>query len=124
MALPTDATSSWTQGLGLPSRVFDDAGSTDYELYEEDEEFVLAVEMPGFDRDEITLAWDDGMLNIAAEHVDENRGRKRTYHRRFRFPKDVDDEAIDATYTNGILEVTLPLEEEGTTHGKTIPIEG
>ena len=124
MALPTDPTSSWMQGLDFPSRIFGDAGSTDYELYEEDEEFVLTVEMPGFDREEITLAWDDGVLNIAADHVDEDRGRKRTYHRRFRFPKDVDDDAIDATYNNGILEVTLPLEAEGTTHGKTIPIEG
>ena len=123
MPLPTDTTSSWMQGLGFPSRVFGDDG-TDYQLYEEDEEFVLSVEMPGFDSEEIDLAWDSGVLNIAAEHVDEDRGRKRTYHRRFRFPKDVDDEAIDATYTNGVLEVTLPLEADGATHGKTIPIEG
>jgi HSP20 family protein len=122
MPLPTDTTSSWMQGLGFPSRVFGEDG-TDYQLYEEDDEFVLSVEMPGFNRDEIDLAWDDGVLNIAAEHVDEDRGRKRTYHRRFRFPKDIDDEAIDATYTNGVLEVTLPLEEGGATHGKTIPIE-
>ncbi|MFB6092956.1 MAG: Hsp20/alpha crystallin family protein [Haloquadratum sp.] len=124
MALPTDPASSWMQGLDFPSRIFDDAGNADYELYEEDDEFVLAVEMPGFERDEIDLAWDDGVLNIAAEHVDEDRGRKRTYHRRLRFPKDVDDDAITATYSNGVLEVTLPLEEEGETRGKTIPIEG
>ncbi|MFB6091253.1 MAG: Hsp20/alpha crystallin family protein [Halobellus sp.] len=124
MALFTDPSSSWMQGMDFPSRVFDDSGSTDYQLYEEDEEFVLTVEMPGFDRDEIDLAWDDGVLNIAAEHVDEERGRKRTYHRRFRFPKDVDEDAIEATYTNGVLEITLPLEEQAATHGKTIPIEG
>jgi HSP20 family protein len=124
MALPTGPTSSWMQGLDFPSRVFEDAGSTDYELYEEDEEFVLSVEMPGFDREDITLAWNDGVLNIAAERVDDERGRKRTYHRRFRFPKDVDDDAIAASYTNGILEVSLPLEAEATAHGKTIPVEG
>ena len=124
MALLTDPTSSWMQGMEFPSRIFGDAGSTDYELYEEDGKFVLSVEMPGFDREEIDLAWDDGVLNIAAEHVDEERSRRRTYHRRFRFPKDVDDDAIDAVYTNGVLEVTLPLAEEAATHGKTIPIEG
>ncbi len=123
MALPTDPTSSWMQGLGFPSRIFDDA-STDYELYEEDDEFVLTVELPGFDREEIDLAWDNGVLNIAAEHSDEDRGRKRTYHRRFRFPKDVDEHEITASYTNGILEVTLPVETEGAAHGTAIPIEG
>jgi len=123
MALPTDPTSSWMQGLEFPSRIFGD-GRTDYELYEEDDEFVLAVEMPGFTREDIDLAWDDGVLNIAAEHVNEDRGRRRTYHRRLRFPKDVDEDAIAATYTNGVLEVTLPLEAEGDTHGQTIPIEG
>ena len=55
MALPSDPASSWMQGLGLPSRIFGDA-STDYELYEEDDEFVLTVELPGFDREEIDLA--------------------------------------------------------------------
>ena len=123
MALPTDPTSSWMQGLGFPSRIFDDA-SSDYELYEEDDEFVLTVELPGFDREEIDLAWDNGVLNIAAEHSDEDRGRKRNYHRRFRFPKDVDDAEIVASYSNGILEVTLPVEAGGATHGTAIPIEG
>jgi len=123
MALPTDPTSSWMQGIGFPSRIFDDAGN-DYELYEEDGEFVLTVELPGFDREEIDLAWDNGVLNIAAEHADEDRGRKRTYHRRFRFPKDVDEEEIAASYTNGILEVTLPVETGGAAHGTAIPIEG
>ena len=123
MVLPTDPTSSWMQGTGFPSRIFDDGG-TDYELYEEDDEFVLTVELPGFDREEIDLTWDNGVLNIAAEHADEDRGRRRTYHRRFRFPKDVDEEEIAASYTNGILEVTLPVETGGAAHGTAIPIEG
>jgi len=124
MALPTDPASSWMQGLGLPSRVFDDASGTDYELYEADDEFVLTVELPGFDREEINLAWDDGVLNVAAEHVDDDRGRQRTYHRRFRFPKDIDEAEIAAAYTNGILEVTLPVETGGPARGTPIPIEG
>ncbi|GAB6880802.1 Hsp20/alpha crystallin family protein [Halopiger thermotolerans] len=111
------------QGLDFPSRIFGDFGGNDYELYEEDDEFVLTIEMPGFDRDEIDLAWDNGVLNVAAEHVAEDHGRKKTYHRRFRFPKNIDEDAIDATYTNGVLEVTLPLEEGATARGKTIPIE-
>jgi len=119
MALPSPAT-SWMQGLDFPSRVFE-TGSNDYELYEEDDEFVLSVELPGFDPDEITLAWDDGILNVAAEH-DDDRGR-RTYHRRFRFPKNIDDESISAEYTNGILEVRLPVVTGGTVTGTEIEIQ-
>lgn len=89
-----------------------------------DDEFVVAIDMPGFEREEIELAWDDGVLNVAADHVDEERGRKKTYHRRFRFPKDVEEDTITARYENGVLEVTLPTFEETAARGKAIPIEG
>ncbi|UIO99856.1 Hsp20/alpha crystallin family protein [Halobaculum sp. CBA1158] len=126
MALPSNTASSWMQNLDLPSRVFGEGGfgGTDYELYEEDDEFVLTIDMPGFDREEIDLAWDDGVLNVAAEHVDENRGRRKTYHRRFRFPREVDEDAISARYENGVLEVTLPAVVDAAATGTTIPIEG
>jgi HSP20 family protein len=123
MALPTTPANSWIQSLDFPNQLFE-TGSNDFELYEEDGEFVLSVEMPGFDRDEITVTWQDGILNVAAEHEDESRNRRRTYHRRFRLPKDVDEEAIVARYANGVLEVTLPVETDAPMTGKTIEIEG
>ena len=110
------------QGLDFPSQLFE-TGSTDYELYEEEDEFVLSVEMPGFDPEEISLSWDNGVLNIAAEHSDEERGQRKTYHRRFRFPKTVADDEIEAEYTNGILEVRLPVETGGAVTGREIEID-
>ncbi|MFB6282072.1 MAG: Hsp20/alpha crystallin family protein [Haloferacaceae archaeon] len=121
MALPTGPASSWLQGTDFPSRLFE-TGSNDYELYEEDGEFVLSVEMPGFDPEEISVSWDEGVLNIAAEHDEERRGQRKTYHRRFRFPKNVDDDEITAQYTNGILEVRLPV-LDATTRGREIEIQ-
>ncbi|WP_049925224.1 Hsp20/alpha crystallin family protein [Halopiger goleimassiliensis] len=122
MVLRTPTPSTWMQSLDVPSRLFGDVGGDDYELYEEDDEFVLTIDVPGFETDEIDLAWDDGVLNVAAEHVDEDRSRKKTYHRRFRFPKTIDDEAITAEYTNGVLEVRLPT--AGTdVQGREIPLE-
>ena len=123
MALPTSPANSWMQSLDFPSQLFE-TGSNDYELYEEDDEFVLSVEMPGFETDDITVSWDDGVLNIAAESEDETRSRRQTYHRRFRFPKDVDDESISAQYRNGILEVRLPVMTGATARGKEIEIQG
>ena len=108
--------------MDFPSQLFE-TGADDYELYEEDDEFVLNVELPGFDVEEIDVTWDDGMLNIAAQHEDEERNQRRTYHRRFRFPKRVDDEGIAANYQNGILEVRLPVSEGATTRGKAIEVK-
>ena len=121
MALPRSPASSWMQGMDLPSRLFE-TGSDDYELYEEDGEFVLSIEMPGFDPEEIEATWDDGVLNVAAEHEDDERGRRRTYHRRFRFPKTIDDDGITARYANGILEIRLPVETGAAATGEEIEI--
>jgi HSP20 family protein len=110
------------QNFDLPSRLFE-TGRNDYQLYEEDGEFVLRVELPGFDPAEIEVTWDDAVLNIAAEHEDDQRGQRTTYHRRFRFPKTVDDDDITASYTNGILEVRLPVQTGATTTGRRIEIE-
>ena len=123
MALPTGPATSWLQGTGFPSQLFETAGDNDYELYEAEDEFVLSIEMPGFEPDEMNVSWNDGVLNIAAEHEDEQRNRRKTYHRRFRFPKAVDDDEITAEYTNGILQVRLPVLADATTSGTRIEIQ-
>lgn len=123
MALPTRPATSWTRGLDLPSNLFE-TGSDDYELYEEEDESVLTVELPGFDVEDIAVSWDDGMSNVAAEHHDERRNRQRTYHRRFRFPKRIDEDAIEAEYSNGVLEIRLPVETGGTVRGREIEVQG
>jgi len=43
--------------MDCPSRVFGQS-SDDYELYEENDEFVLSIELPGFEREDISLSWD------------------------------------------------------------------
>lgn len=121
MALPSP-NSSWLQSTDFPSRLFE-SGREDYELYEEDGEFVLTVELPGFDPAEITASWDDGVLNISAEHEEEDRSRRKTYHRRFRFPKTIEEEDINAKYNNGILEIRLPVQTGATVTGREIEIE-
>lgn len=121
MALPT-TTSSWLSGTESPSRLFG-IGGDDYELYEQDGEFVLSVEMPGFEVEDIEVGWHDGRLSIAAEREDEERGERRTYRRSFRMPKEIEDDDIRARYKNGVLDVYLPAVEGTSVKGKQIPIE-
>ena len=122
MALPQSTGNSWFGGLDRPSQWFG-TGSREYDLYEEDDEFVLSVELPGYEREDITVAWDDGVLNVAAEHENEDWGKRRTYHRRFRFPRSIVEEDISAHYRNGILEVHLPVEHEAILSGQEIEVQ-
>lgn len=121
MALPTSPANTWSRSLDLPSRLF--GTDTEYELYEEEDAFVLHIEMPGFDRDDIGLSWDDGRLYVSAERVEEDRGRHRTFHRTFRFPKEIDADEIEAEYRNGVLEVVLPMLDPVTAHGEPIEVK-
>ena len=123
MALPTAPTESWTNDFGLPSLFGRDRADDGFDLYEEDGEFVLTVDMPGFSPDDMDVRWDDGRLYVTAHHHDEDRGRRKQYYRSFRLPTRIDDDAIEASYTNGVLEVTLPV-AEGAAPGREIPIEG
>jgi hypothetical protein len=52
--------------------------------------------MPGFDPADIEGTWNVGVLDVAAEHEDDTRNQRKTYHRRFRVPKAVDGEDITA----------------------------
>lgn len=106
--LPTRTSDTWTQGLDAPSRLFG-TNADDFELYEEDDSFVLTIELPGFERDDIQLNWDEGRLFVAAERRDEHRGRRRTYRRTFRMPKEIEPDEIHARYRNGVLEIRLPI---------------
>ena len=123
MALPTSLTSDWTQRMDFPSRLFGDWGS-DFELYEQDDQFVLTIELPGYDREDISVNWYEGRLSVSAEHEDEARGRQRTYHRAFRVPKEIEPDEVDATYRNGVLEVTLPILEGAVHRGQEIEVSG
>lgn len=105
-SLTTAPATAWMNSVDeMTDRLF---GRDDYELYEDDGEFTLTVELPGFERDDIDVRWRDGQLNVAAER--EGPGdRAKTYHRSFRFPREIDEDGISAEYRNGVLEVTLPV---------------
>jgi HSP20 family protein len=122
MVLPTSPASSWLSSTGTPSRLFG-TGSSDHELYEQDGEYVLSTEMPGFDPDEIDVSWHESRLIVTAEREDDRRDQQRTYHRTFRMPEEIDDENIKARYENGILDIYLPSVEDARPKGRTIPIE-
>lgn len=120
--LPSRSADTWTQSLDRPSRLFG-TGSDDFELFEEDGEFVLNIDLPGFDLEDVHVSWDEGRLFVWAERENEARGRRRSYRRTFRLPKEIEPDEISAQYRNGVLEIRLPILSPRV-RGQEIEVQG
>ncbi len=93
------------------------------DIRDDGDKFVLEAELPGFEKEDINIDLKDGTLTIAAEHTAENdkKDNDGNYIRRERsygsFSRsfdvtNIDENAIAATFKNGVLELTLPKKEE------------
>jgi HSP20 family protein len=101
------------------------------DLVEHDDEFVVTIDLPGFEREDVELKLTDRTLRVEAdrEATTEAEGeeylrrerRHESAHRSIRLPEGVDPEGVTARMKNGVLTVTLPrLEAESA---QTIEIE-
>ena len=108
------------------------------DLADRGDEYVLTADVPGFERYDINLRFADDTLYITAEYeradreeadeAEETRYLKsererRTMKRSIRLPESVDEEAVKATYQNGVLTVTLPKAEQTDVDGTQIAID-
>lgn len=92
------------------------------DVAETDDQFGVAIELPGFDRDDIDVRVTDNTLHVSAECSGDASSDDVTYLRRERprkpqkrtinLPQEVDEDETDATFENGVLAVTLGKDEE------------
>ncbi len=76
----------------------------------------LQAELPGIDEDDIHVELNDNLLTIRGEKKieddEEEDGVSRrawsSFQRSMSLPFDVDPDAIEATFKNGVLKLTLP----------------
>lgn len=80
----------------------------DVELYDEGEQLVLRIQLPGFEREEVTVRWDEGRLFVSAVPEHHGGGRRTPFRRSFRVPKSIEPDEIEARCRNGVLAVRLP----------------
>jgi HSP20 family protein len=107
-------------GLGRSGQLFS-AWSPALDLYQNNENVVAVVELPGMRKEDIEISLNDGTLTISGERKrgsanSENAERSERYVGTFRrsitLPTRVDANKVSATYRDGILTVTLPKAEE------------
>ena len=108
------------------------------DVREVEEGYEMDVELPGFTKDDIHIALDQGYLKIEAqknvdkEEKDEKSGkviRRERYSgslaRTFYVGQNLTEEDIHAKLTDGVLHLTFPKEEKrAIPEKKTIAIEG
>lgn len=97
------------RGIGTTSMAVD--------ILDHDDEFVVTVDVPGFETEQIDVRLTDRTLHIEAERdvtvaegdddfVRRERSR-RSMNRSIRLPAPVDPEAVSAVINNGVLTITL-----------------
>ncbi len=82
--------------------------------------YEVETDLPGFDKDEIKVALDNGYLTISAEKDDSSDNseyiRRERYRgvcsRRFYVGEDITDDEIKARFDRGILKLTIPIKPE------------
>ena len=115
-----DAMNDW---FDLPRKFFDDgdmAKLMQSDVVENDKEYIIKVDMPGMDKNDINLNYNNGILSVSGSRKsfkdlsnDKNNSlihRERSeghISRSFRLPNVVASE-IHAKYDNGVLTITLP----------------
>jgi HSP20 family protein len=98
------------------------------DVYEDKDNLLVKAELPGLKKEDIQISLDNGNLTLSGEQEEKHQdaGVYRSerwvgrFHRTVSLPCRVDVEKIDASYSEGVLTVTLPKAEDAKP--KRIPI--
>jgi HSP20 family protein len=92
------------------------------DIYEDENQFLLKLELPEMNKEEIKINLNENTLSIQGERRFENEEKRDSYHRvertygqfyrAFTLPPNVNGEAISAEYKDGVLRLSLPKKEE------------
>jgi HSP20 family protein len=92
------------------------------DVYEQKDNYLVQVELPGVNKDDVKLSLEQGTLTITGErkgdvkeetaeayHVERFQGR---FQRTVNLPESIASDKVTAQYKDGVLTVTLPKREE------------
>jgi HSP20 family protein len=96
-------------------------------ILEKKDTFKIELQLPGYKKEDVQLNYHENFLTVKAEFPEKNEEENKqeeeykferrefgvyNFERKFRVPKTVDGEKIEAHFENGILELLLPKKEE------------
>ncbi len=113
----------------LPSRFYEDmledmdfSKGMNCDIYEKDGMYHIEMDIPGFKKDEIKIECHKGTITISAKKTynkEEHEGKKflrreRKYNSTERsfYLGDIDEDNINASYTDGTLKIIVPTTKE------------
>jgi len=109
---------------------FLDAWGPAVDLYDDKDFFTVQAELPGMKKEDIEINLHDGFLTLSGERKQEQKFENAEvyrserflgrFHRTISLPSEVDAAKIKASYSEGVLTVTLPKSEKAKP--KQIPI--
>jgi HSP20 family protein len=86
--------------------------------WEDEKNYFVEAELPGLTRQEIDVSVLGNELTLTGTHEASSDEDHKTFHRRerhtgkferiLRFPVDIDDSKIEASFQDGVLKITLP----------------
>ena len=91
------------------------------DIYEKGGRVHIELDVPGFNKEDVKVDLDDGILTIAATKHEDKEEKEKNYYRKERlfgsFKRqfnvgNVKENEIDAKFNNGFLKISFPKEEQ------------
>ncbi|MGD2151602.1 MAG: Hsp20/alpha crystallin family protein [Desulfobacterales bacterium] len=100
------------------------------DIYENEEDIVITAELPGVDKNDMTVDVTGRVLTLKGERSIHNEVKEDNYYRQercygkfercFTLPVEVDPDKIKADYKDGVLKINIPKAEESKPKQVTI----
>jgi len=104
------------------------------DITEKDKSYEITAEVPGMDQKDIEVKLSNGSLIIKGEKQEDKEEKRKGYYlserhygsfeRVFNLPKGIDADKIDASFSKGVLCISLPKKPEAMKADKVVPIKG
>lgn len=99
------------------------AKNQSHQLFLTPQGWAVRVDLPGFEKSDLTLQFEDSALLLNAQHNSEKANFRAPLAHRFALGKEVDTQSISAKLENGVLQIELPRREESQSGPQQINIQ-
>lgn len=103
------------------------------DISESDDSYKISMELPGMTEKDIELTLTDNLLTVNGEKKEEYKEKKKNYYisersygsfqRTFQIPTGVESKKINANYSKGVLNISLPKTELAKKSKRTIDVK-